>query len=174
MILLQTHDPVEKVVAFYMEKLKSNDETGKPQAPTKSDSTMDGKPVVSLSQITGRTLKAAEIRQVDNMTMIELMRMDAPMPGSTSLPNHISIPGSLTTPGSSATPGSLTSPESFATPRSSIAPGSFTTPGSFATPGMRPTSGSGATLGEGTLGAPTASDPLAPGAQQQGPGLKYP
>ena len=47
MMLLQTHDPAEKVVAYYMDKLTRSDATGKQTAPIKSQSTMDGKPVVT-------------------------------------------------------------------------------------------------------------------------------
>ncbi len=90
-LLLQTHDPASKVIAFYQDKLTGPDVTGKIGPPSRRDGSRDGKPTITLSISEGHTLKAVEIRELDNLTIIELMRLEMHAPGKAVLPG--SAPG---------------------------------------------------------------------------------
>jgi hypothetical protein len=122
-VLLQTSDSMDKVVAFYQEKLTGPGETGKPAPPSRRDGDLDGKPTVTLSRINGRTIHAAAIRQSNHLTMIELMSMEAPVTGKTNLPGNIS--GAAST-GTVVAPGGIGSTPSTS-PMSSV-PGTPGTP----------------------------------------------
>jgi len=114
MILMQTHDSPDRVVAFYMGRLKTTGEEGKPVPPVRRDSNIDDKPVITLSRLVGHTLRAVEIRKLEDITVIELMRMEAPtvnkFPGTTSgmIAPDADAPKAPASPGSvveSALPG---------------------------------------------------------------------
>src|ERR1019366_10374973 len=88
-----------KVLAFYQDRLAGRDGAGKITPPSRRESTLDGKTAVTLSRIDGRTVIAAEIRQGDNGTILELMRIEPPTPKKGNLPGNIPGPTDVASPG---------------------------------------------------------------------------
>lgn len=75
--LLQTRDPLEKVVAFYKEKMTLPDTSGKRQEPMVKETTQDNVRKVLLSyNAEGQGLRTAEVWADNGETLIQLMQID--------------------------------------------------------------------------------------------------
>jgi hypothetical protein len=157
--LLQTGDPIDKVIAFYQNKLTGPDESGKPSPPSRRDDTRDGKSMTTITRIDGRTSLAAVIRQSDHLTIIELMHMEIPADLKANLP------GGLSGATSGSASGATRTGETGASPSSAPLSGAAGTPGAPAN-GMSP----GGAPGTSSAGKPGASGVGAPPKRS----LQYP
>ncbi len=80
MALLETPDPMDKVVDFYKQRIKETDASGAAQpVEPREEKLPNGKRKVSLSGSDGRgSVVVAQIREDNNKTVIELMRAQLP------------------------------------------------------------------------------------------------